>query len=106
MDKFIENMFMNKVKEGIVRDFKSLDDDTKNSEFAKIFRERNDLHDKLQQYKQQIDEVKKYCEEEIISQNKSIKLLSNKKNADIHIGKISAYKEVLSKLKESDISEI
>lgn len=61
-----------------------------------IFKENTKL-------KEQIDELIKWCEEEIVNQNKSIELLSNKKYADIHIGKITALKEILSKLKGSDI---
>ena len=51
---------------------------------------------------QQKEELIKHCENEIFSQKESIELLSNKKYADIHIGKINAYKEVLSKLKERE----
>src|SRR5574344_2768132 len=51
---------------------------------------------------QQKEELIKHCENEIFSQKESIELLSNKKYADIHIGAIHAYKNVLSKLKESD----
>jgi D-ribose pyranose/furanose isomerase RbsD len=54
---------------------------------------------KLQQEK---EELIKHCENEIYNQKESIELLSNKKYADIHIGAITAYKNVLLKLKESN----
>lgn len=64
--------------------------------------EYNDLKQQLSQLQQEKEELIKHCENEIYNQKESIELLSNKKYADIHIGAINAYKNVLSKLKESD----
>lgn len=69
---------------------------------AKLEKDNLKLQQENTQLKMQIDDLIKYCESEIVSQNKSIELLSNKKYADIHIGKINAYKDILSKLKERD----
>ena len=60
------------------------------------------LQQQLSQLQQEKEELIKHCENEIYNQKESIELLSNKKYADIHIGAINAYKNVLSKLKESD----
>lgn len=62
----------------------------------------NDLLEQLSKLQQEKEELIKHCENEIYNQKESIELLSNKKYDDIHIGAINAYKNVLSKLKESD----
>lgn len=101
MEDFIERMFMNKVKEGIVRDFKSLDDDMKNSEFERIFRERSDLFEKNKQYKQQIDDLVKWLENEIskcLEDN-----ISNKAKPNVKYWRLYDLREFLSKLKEKDV---
>jgi predicted transcriptional regulator len=72
------------------------------NEIYELKKENTELKQQLSQLQQEKEELIKHCENEIYNQKESIELLSNKKYADIHIGAINAYKNVLSKLKESD----